>query len=98
VGLSERSISLTGGNQWYKRLILGRLYQNQEKPDKALEQLKTATNLNPACAQCRYYLAKLLCEMGSVPEAKQHLTEFFQLHDREEWEEEARVLMRTLRM
>ncbi len=96
VNLAKKSLSLSGGNRWYKHLILGQLYEKQGKLDKSLEQLERAVELNDTCAQCRFYLAELLKDLGNMSEAKQHLAKFFKLPDRDQWEEDARNLMHVL--
>jgi len=96
INLAQKSLSLKGGNQWYKHLIIGRLYHNQNQLDKALEQFERAVELNSICAQCHYYLAILLNELGDFEDAKRQLIEFFKLPNRDQWEKEAQALMQVL--
>lgn len=66
----ERSVEINGDPT--TRIVLGKFYLTQNKPEKALAQLETAVRMRPQSTTGHYFLAEAFRAQGESEKARRH--------------------------
>ena len=79
---------------FFAYLSLGKLYLEQDRPEKALSELEAAVKMNPRIAEPHLFLAKAYREMGQTEKILSCLERYLFLGGSKEEAEEIEALLK----